>query len=86
MVEHFQTAGLPCPEMFSEVPMGGAGSLIYSWFVETVRSLLPLLVKQGFVTEQEISIDTLEDRLRSEADALKSQASATIQVCAWARL
>ncbi len=86
MVEHFQTAGLPCPELFSEVPMGGADSVIYGWFVETMRSLLPLPVKQGFVTEREMSIDTLEERLRSEAAMLKSQASAAIQVCAWAKL
>jgi len=68
LVEHFLEAGLPCPELFAEMPVGGGeNSPVYGWLAETVRTLLPHLLELGAVTEEEVSIDTLEERLRSEA-------------------
>ncbi len=84
MMEHFISAGLPSPKLFAEVPVGGGSdSLLYSWIAETVRALLPIMIQQGLVTDEDMSIDTLEDRLRSEAVEMRSQIHAPMQVCAW---
>jgi hypothetical protein len=61
LVEHFSAADLPHPELFAEmIVAGGMDSPLYAWMAETIRSLTPLLVKQGVTEEEEISIDTLE--------------------------
>jgi SAM-dependent methyltransferase len=87
LVEIFQQADLPHPRLFAEVPVGGGSdSDLYAWMAETLRSLLPTLVKHGVVTEEDGLISTLEDRLRAEAVKLRSQVEIPIQVCAWARL
>jgi hypothetical protein len=51
-----------------------------------MRTLLPAFVKHGAATQEEMSIDTLEERLRFEAVEMKSQIEIPIQVCAWARV
>jgi len=61
-------------------------SPLYAWWAETMRTLLPTFIKHGAATEEEMSIDTLEERLRSEAVEMQSQVEIPIQVCAWARV
>jgi SAM-dependent methyltransferase len=87
LLEHFSAAGLPHPELFAELPMGGgADSPLYGWIAETIGSLTPVLVKQGLVSEEEMAIDTLEERLRADVVEKQSQIVCPPQVCAWARL
>ena len=87
LLEHFRMADLPHPELFAELPVGGGmDSPVYAWMAETIRSLTPLLVKQRVASEEEISVDTLEERLRSEVVEMQSQLVGQPQVCAWARL
>jgi ubiquinone/menaquinone biosynthesis C-methylase UbiE len=87
LVEHFQNAGLPCPELFAELPIGGGEHTpIYHWLAETVRSILPSVVEEGIATEADISIDTLEERLRTSAVTSKAQVEVAPQICAWSRL
>jgi ubiquinone/menaquinone biosynthesis C-methylase UbiE len=87
LLEHFGAAGLPHPELFAEMPVGGGvDPPLYAWMAETVRSLMPLLVKQGVTSEEELAIDTLEERLRSQVVKTRSQLVCPPQVCAWARL
>lgn len=87
LLEHFKMADLPHPELFAEMPVGGGvDSPLYAWMAETIGSLTPLLVKQGVTSEEEISIDTLEERLRSQVVKTRSQLVGPPQVCAWARL
>jgi hypothetical protein len=87
LVEHFRAADLPHPELFAEMMVaGGMDSPLYAWMAETIRSLTPLLVKQGVTSEEEISIDTLEERLRTEVVERQSQLVCAPQVCAWVRL
>jgi ubiquinone/menaquinone biosynthesis C-methylase UbiE len=87
LLEHFRMADLPHPELFAEMSVGGGkDSPLYAWMAETIGSLTPLLVKQGVASAQEISIDTLEERLRSEAVEMQSQLVGYPQVCAWVRL
>jgi hypothetical protein len=83
MVEDFNDASLPSPTLFSEVPVaGGSDSLLYCWAAETVRALFPVMIQQGLVTDEYLSIDTLEDRLRSEAVVMKTQIHCPPQLCA----
>ena len=87
LLEHFSAADLPHPELFAELPVGGGvDSPLYMWMAETIGTLTPLLVKQGVVSEEEISIDTLEERLRSEVVEMQSQMVGNPQVCAWVRV
>jgi ubiquinone/menaquinone biosynthesis C-methylase UbiE len=87
LLEHFSTANLPHPELFAEMPVGGGvDSPLYAWMAETIGSLAPLLVKQGVTSAEELSIDTLEERLRSEVIEMQSQLICPPQVCAWVRL
>ncbi len=87
LLEHFRMADLPHPELFAELPVGGGvDSPMYAWIAETVGILTPLLAKQGVVSEEEISIDSLEERLRSEVIEMQSQVVCPPQVCAWVRL
>jgi hypothetical protein len=87
LLEHFRAADLPHPELFAELPVGGGvDSLLYAWTAETIGSVMPLLVKQGVTSEEEISIDTLEERLRTEVVEMQSQMVGCPQVCAWARV
>lgn len=84
MVEHFHIAGLPSPKLFAEVPVGGGpDSLLYAWVAETLRALLPVIVQQGIINDEEIDIDSLEERLRSEAIEMRLQLHFPPQVCAW---
>jgi cyclopropane fatty-acyl-phospholipid synthase-like methyltransferase len=86
-VEHFDDAGLPQPHVFAETIMGGGMCVeLFKWFAETMRSVTPGLVRAALATEAEISADTLADRLREEAIALRAQVELPMQVCAWARV
>jgi hypothetical protein len=60
-------------------------SSVPDWLAGTVRSLMPKLLEHGGVTEEEVSIDTLEERMRSGAVELQAQVDAAPQVCAWVR-
>jgi SAM-dependent methyltransferase len=84
LVKTFLAAGLPRPTIKADVPVGGeAGSYVYGWGAETVRSLLPAILRLGLATEDEIDIDTLAQRMEDEAVALRSQILGPIQFGAW---
>jgi hypothetical protein len=87
LVEHFATAGLGYPVLFAEIPIGGGeSSPLYAWRAETVRSFMPVLTASGIATEEEISIETLEGRLRDSVVAANAQVEGPAQICGWARL
>jgi SAM-dependent methyltransferase len=85
LVEHFTRAGLSCPHLFSEMSGGGgANSHIFRWLTGVVRTLLPQLLKSGVITEDEVGIDTLEERLRRGAIETNAQVYGPPNICAWA--
>jgi len=85
LVEHFHNAGLMCPTLFAELTIGGGEeSPIYGWLAETVRSLMSKLLEMDLVSEEEVAIDTLEERLRAGAVAVHAQVDIAPHVCAWA--
>lgn len=84
LIEHFSSAGLPQPELFSETPIGGGvDAPHYAWLAGVVRTLLPRMVETGVVTAETVAIDTLERRLRSAVVDARSQVEGPAQVCAW---
>ncbi len=82
----FLDAGLPDPGMDSTLTMGGgpywAG---YENLVDLARALLPLMLKLGVATAEEVDIETLESRLRGEAVKQRGAAISVGLMSAWTR-
>ena len=70
----FRQAGLPWPTIKAEVPIGGEhGCYLYTWLAETLRSLLPRIEQFNLASAVELDLDTLVDRMETEAFARHSQ-------------
>jgi ubiquinone/menaquinone biosynthesis C-methylase UbiE len=83
----FQDCGLPPPEMSCEGHiLSGSDLTGYEYTAETVRSLLPLILKFGIATAEEVAIDTLAERLRNEAISQRLVVRGAEMVSAWTRL
>jgi SAM-dependent methyltransferase len=70
----FLEAGLPAPEMELVTTVGGPGWAGHEQVADVTTALLPLMVKFGIATEDEVQATTLEQRLREEATRLQSVA------------
>ena len=82
----FLAAGLPAPQVRRDAPVGGgSGWPGYGYVADTVRSLLPFLVRVGAVKREEVAIETLEDRLRAEVVGQDGIQFLPAIVGAWAR-
>lgn len=84
----FLDAGLEAPTMSLDALLGGSADYLQqlaSYAVETVRSLLPLIVQGGFATEEEVDIDTLGRRLLGEAIAARAVIRSELHAGAWTR-
>jgi ubiquinone/menaquinone biosynthesis C-methylase UbiE len=80
-------AGFENPDCRAEYPIGGGSdSPYFEWIVESLRSILPRALALGMVSEGEMGIDTLEERLRAENQATKSCVPAPTMIGAFARL
>jgi hypothetical protein len=63
----FLEAWLPELEMNVCSPVGGGPDFPgYDYGAESMSSMLPLILKLGIATEEEVGIDTLAERLRAE--------------------
>lgn len=82
----FLEAGLPAPLLrFEAILAGGQESPIYEFVAEVVRAMLPMLVKFGIATAEEVDIETLTDRLRDEIVSHQGVARTPAIVSAWVR-
>ncbi len=82
----FLDAGLPAPRMQLDSDVGGGPDWEgYEYFAATFRGMLPLLLKSGVATAEEVDIDTLAERLRTETVAAGAVVKAPDLVSAWAR-
>jgi ubiquinone/menaquinone biosynthesis C-methylase UbiE len=80
----FLDAGLSWPTIKAEVPIGGeAGSYLYGWVAETLRSLLPRIEQFGLASAEELDLDTLAMRMEADAVSQHSQLFGPLQVGAW---
>ncbi len=79
-------AGLASPQCRAELTIdGGPESIVYEWFAETIRSILPKIEALGIATAADVDIETLAQRLRDEAIAIGGCVTGPILVSAWAR-
>jgi SAM-dependent methyltransferase len=82
----FIAAGLPAPRLRYEAAVGaGPAWTGIDHLANTVRVLLPLIVRLGVATAEEVAIDTLADRLREELVSHSSVARLSGIVAAWTR-
>jgi len=80
----FRAAGLPAPQMRMEALMGsGPDWAGYDYLEQTFRSMLPATLKFGIATAEEVSIDTLADRLRKEVSQVDGVIMLSHVVGAW---
>jgi ubiquinone/menaquinone biosynthesis C-methylase UbiE len=86
LAEAFVDAGLPRPSVHLYAPMGSGPSWLgYEYLALAIRNLVPMLVRYGIATEQEVDIDTLADRLRHDVVSRRGSATLVHHVGAWAR-
>jgi ubiquinone/menaquinone biosynthesis C-methylase UbiE len=82
----FADAGLPRPILEADVPLAGeAGSYIYGWAAETVRSLLPRIEQLGLAKAGDLNVENLAQRIEKEAIAANGQILGPLQFGAWIR-
>ncbi|HEY6178168.1 MAG TPA: class I SAM-dependent methyltransferase [Kofleriaceae bacterium] len=63
----FLDAGFAAPELFlTSWVSGGPEAPTYRYLADTIRSLLPAILKFGIATAEEVEIETLAARLRAE--------------------
>jgi ubiquinone/menaquinone biosynthesis C-methylase UbiE len=82
----FLEAGLSDPQMrYEAIVAGGPESPIYEFVADVVRALLPMLVKFGIATAEDVGIETLADRLGTEIVSRQGVARSPALVAAWTR-
>ena len=80
----FLDAGLPAPQLRLEGRLGGGPDTgVYNTLAEVLRTLIPLIERARLATAAEIDIDTLEDRMRTEAVAKRAVVIPPPFVGAW---
>lgn len=82
----FIEAGLPAPKLiaYSNVE-AGPDSTVYEYLADVVHTFLPLIERFGVATADEIQVDTIAERLRSEALARQAILTLPPVVGAWTR-
>jgi SAM-dependent methyltransferase len=84
----YVAAGLPAPSLRLEAVVGGSEGAA-AWLdviAETVRSILPEMVRLGLATGAEVDIDTLADRLHREVAAGGGIVIGRTEIGAWSRV
>jgi SAM-dependent methyltransferase len=82
----FRAAGLPPPWLTLEaLLLCGPEREAYEWAAATLRSKLPLALKLGIVTADEVAIDSLAERLQAETVAADAVVKLPDLVSAWTR-
>lgn len=80
----FRQAGLPGPEMtFGARIGGGPDAPGYEYARSVIQSLLPMAVKFGVTTAEEVDLDTLTERMRAEVTASDGIVISPALISAW---
>ena len=83
----YRDAGLANPKLSLMSYVGGGQEWEgYAYAAATVRSPMPLILKAGLASADEIGIDTLEERLRREVVAANGVIRLPELINAWARV
>jgi hypothetical protein len=84
LYQTYLAAGLPAPQLHLEAPVGGGSEWAgYSYMAEAMRSILPILLKFGVASAEEVDIDTLAHRFRQEVVNLQGVVMLPTFVGAW---
>jgi len=84
LYQTFRDAGLPAPQLHLDAPAGGGADWAgYAYVAESIRSILPLMVKLGVATAAEVDIDTLAARFRDEVVEQQSVVMLPTFISAW---
>ena len=67
MYHQFRQAGFASPQVRVAYDLGGSNPHYFEWMVESLKSILPKLKEFGMTTDEQVGIETLAERLRSEA-------------------
>jgi len=87
LYQAFADAGLPALQLHLDAPVGGGPDWAgYTYIAESLRSILPLMLKFGIATAAEVDIDTLATRFRDEVVHLQSIVMLPAFIGAWARM
>ena len=82
----FEEVGLPTPTMRLDAAVGGGPDWPgYDYIAETLRTILPLIVRHGVATEDEVGIDDFGARLRAEVVGNGGVITTWSFITAWAR-
>ncbi|MEV7044746.1 class I SAM-dependent methyltransferase [Amycolatopsis sp. NPDC051061] len=79
-------AGLDMQGVAAVEPAGTADSLVPEFLAATARSLLPLALAHGVVTEDEVVVDGMAGRVADELRAVRATVWTAELVGAWARV
>lgn len=84
----FAAAGLPCPAMRVEQQIGGGEQAFEAvrLIVDLIRTQLGSVVASGVASEDEVSIETLMDRVMREIAVDRSTVVGRGEVGAWAKM
>ena len=87
LFEDFLTAGFAAPQMHYEAPIGGGPDWVgYDMLADHARSLAPFMIEAGLASWNELDIDQMADRVRSEITAQHGVLRCIPAVGAWARV
>lgn len=82
----FRDAGLPAPTMHMHVPLANdADHPGYLWWAHTLRSLLPFMEALDVAGTEEVDVETVADRLRTQVSGTDTLIGWCPVVSAWAR-
>lgn len=80
----FRAAGLPAPRLRIDATIvHGPDAEAYEYAADTMRSILPATTRLGIASAEEVDVDTLADRLRSETLAHEGVVKIPDLVGAW---
>ena len=82
----FKAAGLVAPQMRVDGFIGGAESICPELVANVARTLLPHAAAMGTITEKEVQISTLEDRIRADLARTGGVMSTPLLIGAWAKV
>jgi ubiquinone/menaquinone biosynthesis C-methylase UbiE len=85
LFDTYLKAGLPAPKIEVNSPVGGGPNWEgYEYAAESLRSMMPLVLKFGIATAEEVEIETLAERLRAESVVYQGVVKPPEMVSAWA--
>ncbi len=79
----YKAAGLPPPEMRVDGLISGSEGVVPALMTDVIRTILPLIEQLGLATASDVDINTLEDRMRAELEAVDGTLSSPLLVGAW---